>query len=97
MKQSHVCPKCAHQEILFIPQLADRDDADKVRPLVMHVTHYDWKDDVEIGILQAYVCRACGFTELYTTGAASIPYDKIPGVKLLTPANASAKRDPSGR
>jgi hypothetical protein len=82
MRSSHTCPKCGHREILFVPRVADRDDRDNVRPLVLHVHHYDWKDD-ELGTLQAYVCRGCGFTELYTTGAADIPIDKIPGARLL--------------
>lgn len=83
MKQSHFCPKCQNDEILFFPQIADRDDKDMVRPLVTFVRHFDWKDDVEIGLLQAYVCRKCGFTEIYTKEPAAIPYEKIPGAQLL--------------
>jgi predicted nucleic-acid-binding Zn-ribbon protein len=82
MRTSHVCPKCAHREVLFVPTVADRDDRDEVRPLVLHVKHLDWKD-IEVGTLQAYVCRGCGYTEMYTMGAASLPVDKIPGAKLL--------------
>ena len=86
MRTTHACPKCHHKEILFVPHVADRDDRDMVRPLVLHVEHYDWKD-VEMGALQAYVCRACGYTELYTAQASSLPVDKIPGAKILTPAS----------
>ncbi len=82
MRSSHVCPKCSHPEVIFVPRIADRDDKDKVRPLVLHVHHYDWKDD-ETGALQAYVCRSCGYTELYTAQAKGIPLDKIPGAQLL--------------
>jgi hypothetical protein len=82
MRTSHVCPRCNHREILFVPHVADRDDSDRVRPLVLHVEHYDWKDD-EMGTLQAYVCRSCGYTELYTAHASAIPVDKIPGAQLL--------------
>jgi ribosomal protein L37AE/L43A len=82
MKQDHVCPRCQHGEILFIPRIADRDDRDTVRPLSLHVLHYDWKD-VEMGTLEAYVCRSCGYTELYTHDAAAMPVDKIPGAKVL--------------
>lgn len=85
MRKSRTCPKCNHQEILFIPQLADRDDDDNVRPLVFHVVHYDWKDDVEVGKVQAYVCRGCGYTELYTHDVQKIDPDKIPGARVLTP------------
>jgi predicted nucleic-acid-binding Zn-ribbon protein len=83
MRTSSVCPKCGHREILFVPRIADRDDKDNVRPLVLHVQHYDWKDDTEIGRIQAFVCRGCGFTELYTARAKELPVDKIPGAKIL--------------
>ncbi len=91
MKNGGTCPKCNHHEILFFPQIADRDDKDNVRPLVVHVVHYDWKDDSELGKIQAYVCRSCGFTELYTPDAKSIPVEKLPGAKVLT---ASPKPKP---
>ncbi len=83
MKSSNLCPKCGHHEILFVPQLADRDDKFNVRPLVVHVVHFDWRDDMEMGKLQAYVCRSCGFTELYTTDAGALPVEKIPGAQVL--------------
>jgi predicted nucleic-acid-binding Zn-ribbon protein len=85
MRQSHTCPKCKHQEVIFLPQIADRDDNDSVRPLSAHVVHFDWKDDVEVGRLQAYVCRGCGYTELYTKEARLLPWEKVPGARLLTP------------
>jgi hypothetical protein len=82
MRSSHVCPKCNGREILFVPRVADRDDRDTVRPLVLHVTHLDWKD-IEVGALRAYVCRACGYTELYTEHPEAIPIDQIPGAQVL--------------
>jgi predicted nucleic-acid-binding Zn-ribbon protein len=88
MRSSHTCPKCKNQEVIYLPQIADRDDDDNVKPLSAHVVHFDWKDDVEVGKLQAYVCRACGYTELYTKEAALLPWQKIPGAKLLTPKDA---------
>jgi predicted nucleic-acid-binding Zn-ribbon protein len=86
MRTTHCCPKCDHREVLFLPQLADRDDDHNVRPLVVHVVEFDWRDDAEFGRIQAYVCRKCGYTELYTKGADSLPIDKIPGAQILTPA-----------
>jgi len=82
MKTAHKCPKCGHGEILFMPRIADRDDRDNVRPLSLHVQHLDWKD-VEMGALQAYVCRSCGYTELYTHNASALPVDKLPDAKVL--------------
>jgi rubredoxin len=84
MRTTHRCPKCQHGEVLFVPQLADRDDDERIRPLVVHVVEYDWRDDAEFGRLQAYVCRECGYTELYTEKAGLLPVHKIPGAKILT-------------
>ena len=83
MRKTFTCPKCAHGEILFFPQVADRDDEDSVRPLSIFVRHFDWKEDMEAGKLQAYVCGSCGFTELYTVDPHKIPIPKIPGAKVL--------------
>jgi hypothetical protein len=51
------------------------------------VIEYDWREDVEFGRLQAYVCRACGYTELHTElhteKGLPIPVEKIPGAKVL--------------
>jgi predicted nucleic-acid-binding Zn-ribbon protein len=46
------------------------------------VIHLDYKD-IETGTIQAYVCRGCGYTELYTVQAGSIPVEAIPGAVLL--------------
>jgi hypothetical protein len=86
------CPKCGHDEILHVPQIADRDDDMRVRPLVVHVEHFDWKDDNEMGKLEAYVCRECGYTELYTHGVKRLPLDKIPGAKILRAADAKTAK-----
>lgn len=83
MKRTQVCPKCQNEEIVFVPQIADRDDRDVVRPLAIFVRHFDWKEDEELGHLQAYVCRACGFTEFYALKPEEIPSKKVPGVKVL--------------
>lgn len=85
MRQTSRCPKCQHDEILFVPQVADRDDQDRVKPLVIHVVEFDWRDDMEFGRIQAFICRKCGFTELYTKGAERLPADKIPGARVLRP------------
>ena len=86
MKKTHTCPKCHHGELIFIPQLADRDDGDNVRPIVLHVVHYSWRDDMEYGKIQAYICRKCNYTELYTADIEGMPLEKIPGAKILKAA-----------
>ena len=73
-----------HDEILHFPEIADRDDKFNVRPLVVHVVHFDWREDMEMGKLEAYVCRECGYTEeTYTHDVKKLPIEKIPGAKIL--------------
>ncbi len=83
MRTSHRCPKCHHDEVLFVPQVADRDDKLNIKPLMIHVVEFDWRHDMEFGQIQAYVCRGCGFTELYTSGADKLLVEKIPGARIL--------------
>jgi predicted nucleic-acid-binding Zn-ribbon protein len=83
MRLTQTCPKCKSDDVVHIPQIADRDDGDVVRPLMLYVKHSSWKEDTEIGRVEAYVCRHCGFTELYTAGAAQLPLDRIPGSRVL--------------
>jgi hypothetical protein len=54
-----------------------------VKPLVVHVVEFDWRGDMEFGRIQAYICRKCGFTELYTAGAEKLPVEKIPGARIF--------------
>lgn len=82
VRTSHRCPKCNNDEVLFVPQLADRDDKLHIKPLMVHVVEFDWRHDMEFGQIQAYICRGCGFTELYTSGAEKLPVDKIPGARI---------------
>jgi hypothetical protein len=50
----------------------------------LHVVEFDWRPDMEFGKIQAYVCRKCGFTEMYTAEVSSIPLDRVPpGWKVL--------------
>lgn len=83
MRKTSKCPKCQSDDVVHVPQIADRDDGDVVRPLMLHVKHSSYKDDTEIGRIEAYVCRSCGFTELYTAGAAQLPLERIPGSRVL--------------
>ncbi len=36
-----------------------------------------------LGLIEAYVCRSCGYTELCTRAPRKIPHKKIKGAKLL--------------
>ena len=82
MRNSNVCDKCHAKEILFLPRLCDyqnselaayvRDDGQGIGGLVVH------------GRVQAYVCRRCGYTELWMEAPGEIPIDEIEGARILS-------------
>jgi hypothetical protein len=84
MRDSHQCPKCHHGEVLYLPELTDQAEA----PAALHavVRHHLFRGPSRWGRLTAYICRACGYTELYTESPAAIPIDQVPGAAVLTPA-----------
>ena len=86
MRDSNQCDKCHAREMLFLPRVCDyqnsalaayvKDDGGGIGTLVIH------------GRLQAYVCRACGYTELWTESPQDIPVDEIEGARLLREAES---------
>jgi predicted nucleic-acid-binding Zn-ribbon protein len=73
------CPKCNHNHVLFVAEVADYSDAG-LWPLNIAIVrnhNASWWNSTKsaAGAVQAYVCRRCGFTELYTKDPESIPVD----------------------
>lgn len=81
MRTSLVCPKCHHEEILFIPRLTDFQQS----TLAAHVEdRWSSTGDVIVkGAIEAYTCRACGFTELHMREPRKVDPAKVPGAKIL--------------
>ena len=80
MRDTHRCPKCAHHEILYLPQLTDTNHD------VLAVAIVETKatgERTECGQFEAYICRRCGFTEFHARQASLIPTDDIAGAKVL--------------
>jgi len=82
VKLTQRCPKCNHNHLLYIPEVADVSEGHQVRP--MAVARTETKVSVfglagttsgSVGELEAGVCRRCGYTELYTKEPESIPID----------------------
>lgn len=80
MKTSHRCPKCGHNRILHLAELADSDGSGL--PGVWQLARvpnpkaglFD-PGVTSAGAAEAYVCRRCGFSELYTRDPETIPID----------------------
>ena len=80
MRQTHQCPKCSATEVLHIPRVRDSQQG----TICIH-TEQGWVDNRLYGRLEAYVCGACGFTELYAVNPSEIPIDRIDGARRLGP------------
>lgn len=85
MKNTHRCPKCNHDEILYIANVSDKYGDGQVDSTPMKVAHYR-KDAGKVfgfavttveraGELQAGVCPSCGYTELYCRDPQNIVVD----------------------
>ena len=87
MKTTHRCPKCGHDHILYIAQVADRigDHSRSEYSVPMKVAHYTKQVGQILGLamtrterageLEAGVCKQCGYVELYVKNAADIIVD----------------------
>lgn len=92
MRSSGECPKCSGREFLHIPQLVDFQNS----VIAAHVSSKDWETSGKMtvtGVVQAIICRACGFMELYATEPAKIPIDEIPGAERLSPGKGGPYRE----
>jgi len=79
MRTTHRCPKCQHAEIVVLRHVAGEQvylpsERDPPEAPV-------WR---RAAAREAYICRACGFTEYYTRDVDRIPVDGDL-VALLTP------------
>lgn len=82
MRESLECPKCHHDEIVYLPELSDQADF----PMSLHavVRHHPFRAPTRWGKIEAYICKKCGFTELYTREPDKIPLDAVAGARVLS-------------
>ena len=83
MRATQRCPKCNRQEILYLPRLTDFQSSS----LAAYVSDSEWEQTGTLKVLgeiEAFVCRRCGYTELFTRSPDEIPVDEIPGARILT-------------
>jgi predicted nucleic-acid-binding Zn-ribbon protein len=85
MRASGRCVKCQHHEIVVLPQLQAASPSIYLeRPAAVMAASDErggsWRP---AGLIEAYVCRRCGYTELYMQQADSLPVDRIEGARVL--------------
>jgi hypothetical protein len=83
MRTSHICPKCRGSRILVLPRIDQVVDeygqvqAWRIARVPEHMDGYPLPggEPVTAGLVQAYICKACGYTEFYTRDPEAIPVD----------------------
>lgn len=63
MKRSGTCPKCEGTSIYHSACIMDRGDGNEA--MCLAIRRNDPIDAREVGQFEVYVCRKCGFSELY--------------------------------
>ncbi len=83
MNRTGRCPKCDSKRLLYVSQVADSHDHAAVGGFQQaRLAYVPEPGPLGIGVigrgfgaLEAGVCRACGFVELYVKDPESIPVD----------------------
>ncbi|MCA9664835.1 MAG: hypothetical protein KC503_04580 [Myxococcales bacterium] len=90
MKTSLVCPKCQNNEIIYLAEVNDEMEDRSARWRLARIKEQErgflgqTKTWVNMyGLVEAYVCRECGYTEFYTKQPETIPFDGVTA-RLLT-------------
>jgi predicted nucleic-acid-binding Zn-ribbon protein len=71
MRTSHRCPKCDHDEVLYVPELTNTDHD---RMTVSGGGGFTRS----LGDFEAYLCRKCGYSELYVNDAGALDVAQLP-------------------
>jgi predicted nucleic-acid-binding Zn-ribbon protein len=82
MRRSHRCPKCDHHEVLYAPEVRD-SNYDRLAMAGRISLYSKWTSE-EQGGFEAYMCRACGYTELYVREPQKLDESLIKGAKILS-------------
>jgi ribosomal protein S27AE len=83
MRHTQTCPKCGNNELLVVSRVDQVvDQYGRVEPWriarvpeSMEGFPLPGGEPVTAGVIEAYICRRCGYTELYTRDPDSIPVD----------------------
>lgn len=88
MRQTNRCPKCGHGEVLHVPEVVD-SNSDRMALAKDGGLFFPY---ALIGPFEAFVCRRCGYAELYVQNPGSISVDQIMGARVLTAPSGTPYR-----
>ena len=82
------CPSCGHDEVIEAPlqQLVHYKARDTVAPIgvAWHEEEGMFGDSATpLNAIQMYVCRSCGFTQLFTESPGTIPIGRAHKTRLI--------------
>lgn len=91
MKKTLVCPKCdgrviVHLESLKLPTADTQSFGAQMasRPAPLPVTvRTSWSGMRTHGGFETFICKACGYTELYAHGVDELVADEKNGVRII--------------
>lgn len=78
MRKTLRCPKCENRKIIHVPVVRDNG-----YNRLMIEYRMGFFGDQEYGEFESYICRSCGYAELYVKGAKAIRVEDIDGATLL--------------
>lgn len=77
MKTSGKCPKCASPALFHSACVMDRGEGNVA--MCLAIMRRDVIHAEEVGQFEVYVCRKCGFSELYVVDADQLPLEREDG------------------
>jgi predicted nucleic-acid-binding Zn-ribbon protein len=94
MRKTGICTKCHHTELLEILAVPEWGEI-SARPmdLAMRLKGTGWlggENHESVGRLTAYMCRKCGYTELYTADPEAV----VPDGKYIFEYSGPTSTDP---
>ncbi|MFO0549607.1 MAG: hypothetical protein U0271_14535 [Polyangiaceae bacterium] len=70
LKRDVTCPACGGQRVLHAAEILDRGSSGRERLALMQPSAWSERG---VGEFEAYVCMACGFSELYIKNVHELP------------------------
>jgi predicted RNA-binding Zn-ribbon protein involved in translation (DUF1610 family) len=88
------CPSCGHDEVIEAPlrQLVHYKSRDTLAPIgvVWHEDRGFFADSATpLNAIHVYVCRSCGFTQMYTESPGTIPIGEGHGTRVIKSGGGS--------
>jgi hypothetical protein len=79
LKRDKVCPQCEHRKLWHVEKVRITDG----QTLGVTVDGSVWSGYLPLGPISAYVCAACGFTELYTNKLEQLRANPPEGIHFI--------------